>query len=187
MFKLGQPVFCSCCFTFYFYISCEKEKSQSSQIGRKMTTMRCFKNQQNFLLNDHDRQSDSKRLILICSGMKCLTLTMLWEFFFMDLRWWVPQELVTQLRIRLWSALVIFSYNQVIHPRRPSWASMRSSFVIYCWLCLSYGYLNISDYTKFDIFHLSRNVLGLIYTVALRRHNSSHIVSIKKLVLYRRI
>ena len=41
-----------------------------------------------------------------------------------DLRRCVPQELVTQLRNRLWSALVIFSF----------------------------GYLNISDYMKFDIF-----------------------------------
>ena len=38
-------------------------------------------------------------------------LTMLWELILRDLRRWVPQERVTQLRIRLWSALVIFSFG----------------------------------------------------------------------------
>ena len=36
---------------------------------------------------------------------------MLWDLCFRDLRRWVPQELVNQLRIRLWSALVVFSLN----------------------------------------------------------------------------
>ena len=69
-----------------------------------------------------------------------IRLTILWEFtsevntlsgnlrsLAIYLRRWVPQERVTQLRIRLWSALVIFSF----------------------------GCLNISDYMKFDIFYLS--------------------------------
>ena len=50
---------------------------------------------------------------------------MLWELILRDLWRWVPQELITQLRIWLWSALVIFSF----------------------------GCLNISDYMKFDIFY----------------------------------
>ena len=39
------------------------------------------------------------------------TLTMLWEFVFRDLRRWVPQELVIQLHIRLWSTLIIFPFS----------------------------------------------------------------------------
>ena len=36
---------------------------------------------------------------------------MLWELNLRDLRRWVPQELVPQLRIQLWSALVNFSFG----------------------------------------------------------------------------
>ena len=45
--------------------------------------------------------------------------------------------------------------NQVIHSRRPSWASMQSSFIICCWLCLSLSSSPSSSFVYLHYFFLS--------------------------------
>ena len=70
---------------------------------------------------------------------------MLCELNLRDLWRWVPQEWVTQLRIRLWSALVIFSF----------------------------GCLNISDYMKFDIIIINLWKNFILYSTVQKSSKTS--------------